>query len=458
VRKLQDLPTACDGRYVRWTCVALAALVAMEVSARADASCPPGEGWDPAMAMCMPLANALAWDAMVSPDGCGPSGYFTFGMSMCMPKPERRGKFSGMAMGNLFAALDYTAGARGHMALVAPDWAMFDLGFDVARWNRLELDVMLTFERWLYPDGGYPLLLQIGESDQNGQPFIDAQHPHSSPIMGLTLTDVISFSATKTRVLRLFFAPRGESTDGPIAMMHRATGTVNPDAPLGHHIGQDVGHVTSTVLGASLFLGGTMLEASAFHGHEPSPMKVDLPIGAPDSVGVRVAQQIGRHYLASASFAYVNDPEGDPAVPHLFRVSASAYGQWNLPRGWRAHATLIFGGITDYDRAPFLASLTGEWLFLDEDNSLWGRAETLMRTPAELAIASSSPDQGRWVGALTLGYTRKLISVWAFDFAVGGSLTLSFVPDDFAGAYGGNALFSGKLFLEARWLKMFSKG
>jgi hypothetical protein len=370
-------------------------------------------------------------------------------MAMCLPKPRVLGRFSGMAMGNVFLAYVGESGPRGRNSLAAPNWAMFDLGVDLARWNRVELDVMLTAERWTFPSEGYPLLLQIGESNAQGQPFIDAQHPHSSPLMGLTLSDVISFSADRTRVLRVFFAPRGESTDGPIAMMHRPTGTVNPDAPLGHHIGQDVGHITGTVIGASLFIGKTIIEASTFHGREPEPTQVDLPLGAPDSFAARVVQQFGRHFMTAASIAYVNDPEGDPGIANELRMSASGYTQWDLPRRWRAEGALIWGGITKYDRATFLDSITGEWLFHDDSNQIWGRAEALERTPGELNVPSAARDTGKWVGALTVGYTHRLASLWAFDFSVGGS---------FAAAYGGNSIFSGKLFLEARLMKMFAAG
>ena len=426
-------------------------------------ACDLTEAWDDSMAMCMPkaagaMSNSAMYDMMTSPDGCGPDGYFHFGMAMCLEKPRVLGRFSGMLMGNLFLAADAEQGSRGKTAFVAPNWLMANLGVNLASWNRLELDIMLTAERWTIPENGYPLLFQIGESNAQGQPFIDAQHPHSSPLMGLVLTDVISFSQLRTRLLRLWFAPRGESTDGPIAMMHRPTGTVNPDAPLGHHVGQDVGHVTSTVIGASLYIGKTLLEASAFHGKEPSPTKVDLPIGVPDSVSVRLVQQFRKNVMASASFAYVTDPEGDPTIPHEFRISASAYTQWNLPRGWRAHTTSIWGGITRYDHADFLNSFTFEGLFSDESNAIWSRLEVLQRTPAELNIVSSAPNVGEWIGAVTLGYTRKLFSLWAFDFSLGGSGSIGFVPPSFSSAYGGQAIVSGKLFLEARLMKMFAAG
>ncbi|MFI5289954.1 MAG: hypothetical protein ACHQ17_09910, partial [Polyangia bacterium] len=306
---------------------------------------------------------------------------------------------------------------------------------------------------------GYAELLQIGEEDASGKPFLDAQHPHSSPLMGLAVTDVMSFSRDKNRLLRVWFAPRGETTDGPIAFMHRMTATYNPDAPLGHHVGQDVGHVSSTVLGASLRIDNTLLEASTFHGLEPQPTAVDLPLGSPDSVAVRMAQDFAaRRLTVAASFAYVNDPEGDPTIPSALRLSASAYLHHDLPHNWRAHATAIWGGITGFDHASFLESVTLEALFLDDSNALWSRLEVLQRTPGELEIASTSPNGGEWVGALTVGYTRRIISLWGFDFSVGASGTLDFLPSDFATAYGGQVAAIGRVFLGARLMKMWTVG
>lgn len=404
-------------------------------------------------------ANAEHWDLMTSADRCGDDQYWSFGMSMCLWRPAQRGRWNLMLMGALFVADVGVSGKRSAHDLAAPNWLMVDAGVDLARWNRLELDAMLTAERWTYPDAGYPLPFQIGEANEHGMPFIDHQHPHSSPLMGLQLTDVISLASSRTRILRVWFAPRGESTDGPIAFMHRATGTVNPDAPLGHHIGQDVGHISSTVIGLSLTLAHTTIEASTFYGREPSPDAVDLPIGAPDSAALRVSQQLGPHYTVAASAAYVNNPEAPVRTGATARASLSAYGRWSLPRGWRAHAALIGGGIVNYDGVDFLASITTEVLFTDWDNRLWGRIEALQRTPLELAVATappqlaSSPD---WVGAITLGYTRKIVSLGPLDFDVGAAGTLNFMTDVFLPAYGGRPILSGKLFLAARLMQMWS--
>jgi hypothetical protein len=441
----------------------------------AGQACDQGEAWDKSMAMCMPaqetpetdVANARYWDRMTSQSGCGPDGYDELGMSMCEPRPGRPGRFSGMVMGNAFLVGVAEEGPQGRWALSGPNWLMGDLGLDLARWNRLELDTMLTSELWTTPSNGYPELLQIGESQRDGQPFLDAQHPHSSPIMGLTLTDVIAWDETRDekrdqsrmRLLRLSFAPRGESTDGPIAFMHRPTGTVNPDAPLGHHIGQDVGHISSTVIGAGLYLDQTILEVSTFHGLEPQPTRVDLPFGLPDSFAARLSQHFGSHFLASASAAYIDNPEGDPTIPHVLRFSASGYTQHAVLGSWSLQTMGAWGGMAEYDHAAFLSSFIGEGLLTDDKSiSFWGRLEVLQRTPSELAISSTDPNVGQWVGALTLGVTERVVSWWGFDFSVGGSATADVIPSDYAPSYGTSILFSGKLFLEARFMRGFAVG
>jgi hypothetical protein len=207
----------------------------------------------------------------------------------------------------------------------------------------------------------------------------------------------------------------------------------------------------------SLTLASTLIEASTFHGREPLPDAVDLTVGAPDSAAARVVQALGRHYTLAASLAYVHDPEGTGETTPVVRASASAYARWDLPLGWRAHATLIWGGISHYDEAAWLDSITGEVLFTDWDNSLWGRLEVLQRTPAELRVVPLPADANEpdWVGAVTAGYTRKIVSVGPVDFSAGASGTLGFMTDRFLSTYGGRPIVSGKLFVEARLIKMF---
>lgn len=118
-----------------------------------------------------------------------------------------------------------------------------------------------------------------------------------------------------------------------------------------------------------------------------------------------------------------------------------------------------WGGIAEYDHAAFLTSLIAEGLLTDDKSlSFWGRLEILQRAPAELEIAAASPNAGRWVEALTLGVTERVVSWWGFDFSVGGSATADALPSAFAPSYGGLVVFSGKVFVEARFMRGFSLG
>jgi hypothetical protein len=337
-------------------------------------------------------------------------------------------------------------GARGRTAFSGPDMFMADLGTTLDDHQYLNLDVMLTSDLWAVPAAGIPELLQIGEDQADGQPFIDAQHPHSSPIMGLTLSDTFTLNASDKSALKLFAAPRGESTDGPIAFMHRITGMVNPDVPLGHHIGQDVGHVTSTVLGESLKLGSFHIESSVFNGSEPNPTQMDLPIGPINSIAFRGIEEFAPNIMFMASYAWVGTPE--PGISNDQRYSASLYTHTHLTDTWTFRNTLIYGGITNIDHASQLSSFLDEFLFSNTGENIFARIEVLQRTPNQLDIPDiPNGDGGQWVDALTLGYSHQLEAWDGWELRAGFSVTNDQLPGDYQAAYSGNP-FTYKVFFQ----------
>ena len=388
------------------------------------ADCAVNETWDGPMGMCMPSANS--------------------GVPMAML----------IVNGNAFAVYITEQGPRGRNTFAGPNMFMVDLGKTFGERHYLNLDYMGTVELWTFPSNGSPELLQIGENQSNGQPFLDAQHPHSSPVMGLTLSDTINLGENES--LKLFLAPRGESTDGPVAFMHRPTGKVNPDVPLGHHIGQDVGHISSTVIGEALKLGNFHIEASAFHGAEPQPTQVDLPLGTPDSGAFRLTEELSSAHSIMASVAYVNAPEpADPDIAFEVRTSASLYDQFHVSGGWEFFNTLIYGAITQYDHASILNSFLEEFWFHKEESNFWGRVEYLQRTSAELQISKiADQNSGQWVWAFTAGYTRALAHLGGAMLGLGGSVTADALPDDFSAAYGTSLPLTGKIFLQVSGMGM----
>ncbi len=391
------------------------------------ASCSRMEIWDISMGMCMPLAME--------------------GMPMKML----------MLHGNAFAVGITESGSRARSAFAAPNMFMADIGTSLGANHYLNLDFMGTVERWTFPYQGYPELLQIGEANREGISFLDAQHPHSSPVMGLTFSDTIRFSQNAKDNIKVFFAPRGESTDGPIAFMHRQTGMVNPDAPLGHHVGQDVGHISSTVLGASLAIANTRIELSAFNGVEPEPDAVNLTLGKPNSAGFRVIQEFSPELTVMASAAFIKNPEpSDPDISSISRYSTSLYFHRVLSEDWKFHNTLIYGLITKLDHASSLSSFAEEFLWEGEHPRIWGRLEVLQRTGSELQIPSSSTGNlGKWIGALTLGYTHAVKKWESAELGLGGSVTLDRLPAEFLAAYGGQNPITGKIFIQLSGMQMW---
>jgi len=398
----------------------------------------------------------LSYHYPLSADECGSMYVWDVSMAMCMPLPMADMPMKMvMLRGNGFGTYISGAGPRGRDAFAGPNMVMLDLGTTLGDRHYLNLDIMGTLEKWTFPDQGYPLLLQVGESNGNGIPFIDAQHPHSSPIMGLTVSDTIKLETGREKDhLKIFFAPRGESTDGPIAFMHRPTGIANPDAPLGHHVGQDVGHISSTVIGASLNLNHTRFEVSTFNGQEPEPTQIDLPVDVPNSYSLRLIEDFSSTITGMVSAAYVKDPEhDDPSIPFVTRYSASLYTRHTLKQ-WHLYNAFIFGLITQYAHAASLASFGEEfWLHNSKEMRIFGRLEVIQRTPHELEIAASDPNSGRWVVATTVGYTHAITQIDEGEIGIGASVTKDFLPTDYQGTYGGNP-WTGKLFLQFSGMKM----
>lgn len=377
------------------------------------------------------------------------------GAGMCMPLP-----MAGMPMtmvmvhGNAFGAWVSGEGPRGRREIVSPNMFMIDAGSSVADRHYINLDLMGTVERWSLPEKGYPELLQVGEKNSRDEPFIDAQHPHSSPIMGLTLSDTIKVGSGKDH-LKLSIAPRGETTDGPVAFMHRPTGMVNPDAPLGHHVGQDVGHISSSVIAASLKLSDFRFEVSGFNGKEPEPTKVDLPVGPVDSYATRIIAEISPSTIAMASAAYVHAPEDhDHDLKFVTRYSTSLYNVVPLANEWTFYNTFIYGSIHNMDHVSLLSSFGEEFLMRGHGPNIWGRVEVLQRTPDQLAIESSDGDKGFWVQAYTLGYTHVVAKIDTTELGLGGSATKDVLPTVFRESYRGNP-WTGKVFLQLSTMKMW---
>ena len=389
------------------------------------------------------------------PLDCGQDQTWDTETGMCMPIPQKAPDWMTMVHANGFLVSNYQSGPRGRKAFTSPNMIMGNFGKKIAEGHFLNLNVMLTAERWTFPEDGYPLVLQIGEHNEQGKPYIDGQHPHSSPLMGLTLSETIALDSEQNYV-KFFMAPRGQPTDGPIAFMHRPSGMFNPDAPLGHHIGQDVAHITSTVLGASLKIDRSRYQVSVFNGTEPEPAKVDLPLGTLNSFSGRYVFEPDQKTVWMISGAYIKNPEpSEPQPEARKRFSGSLYRQLPLENDCVLHNSLIVGAITDYDDAPILWSLNEEAALVSGANRPWFRFEILQRNAKQLQIPSVSDQTlGRWNGLLSLGYNRVLFGTSELEGSIGVSGSLYAVAPEFENAYTRNP-WGAKIYFQLGGMKMW---
>ncbi len=400
----------------------------------------------------------IAW----LPGDCGPGEYWDPSHGGCEMRPSEERFQHVMLHGNIFGVQTWESGPRADNKFASPQMVMASYGDAVSQHHYLKAQMMLTGERWSFPDAGYPEYLQVGEAHADGTPYVDHQHPHSSPIMEMSVSDAIRLG--EDSLLTVSFAPRGPSSDGPVAFMHRVTGVLNPDAPLGHHIGQDVGHISSTVLTAGYHTGKEIFEVSGFHGAEPEPTKVDLPMGPMDSVAFRWTHLINANWTAMASWAHVNtsgvadeaDPDSeDFGVTSTQRTSASLYWTKRVA-GCELSNTFIFGDLETAGNQSTQLSFLNEFAAHIHHHYYWGRLEILQRVPIQLEIPinAATPDRPRWVQAVTLGFTQRVARFDDVELRAGLSGTLDFIPEDFQGEYGSLPM-TGRVFVELSGMKMW---
>ena len=492
-------------------------LVSLNLSAQST-SCPVGFKWDEQMKMCMPIGGAVncpvdfhwsieddqcvpnncqtteVWDTHTQkcmpknqiPNACPASTHWDSTMGMCMPNsPAPTGQCAepnthwddamGMCMPDLtgksnlnFHINQYMigiteSGPRGRTAFSAPN--MFNLTFQqiISKCDSVKIDWMGTTDKWTTPKDGTPELLQTGEANKEGKPYLDAQHPHTSPIMGLTFSVIHCLSKDNDNKITLSFAPRGEATAGPQAFMHRPSAEGSPNAPLGHHL-QDVFHIMSTVLAAKLEVGKWTISGSLFSGQEPSPAEVTLDMHKFDSGGLSVSRKLSDKFTVGVSVANVLETHRAPIgqIPES-PARNTILNAWLYTNHKFKSSTLntavIFGQSNEEGRQlnSFLSELSYKFGTL-EKNHVFSRFEVLQRTPEELEVTVIGDAKNPvWVKALTLGYERNIVNKKGLSIFAGGSATRSFIPSSFVTTYGKNPL-SAEIHLRIRFTKNKSWG
>jgi hypothetical protein len=354
------------------------------------------------------------------------------------------GRWTAMAHGAVSVLFDAQGGPRGATEARVINWGMGSLAHEIAG-GRLELRVMLSVEPVTVGAGGYPLLLQSGES-HHGVALHDRQHPHDLFMETALLYDR---AISRTAAVSLYLAPAGEPALGPPAYPHRPSAAWDPLAPIGHHW-QDGTHVTYGVATTGIYTHAVKLEGSLFNGREPDEDRTDFDFRGRrlDSYAGRAIVNPGRGVSVSAWYGYLKSPEALEPGTSLHRLGAALLATGSDGhRRWSGAAVYGANVVTGASRWSNSALLEGS-IDLDRANTVFGRVEFVQKSALDLALSSSTAVFD--LGEISAGYARTLSAAAGMVLAAGARGTVNLVPPALRDAYGSRVPLGAAVFLSFR--------
>jgi hypothetical protein len=353
------------------------------------------------------------------------------------------GSWSLMGHGMVFAQYDRQSGPRGDDQFGLLNWGMLMASHPLAG-GRLQLRTMLSLDAATDQDGGYPLLLQTGETYQ-GDRLHDRQHPHD---FWMELGALYERPMSSDVGVSLYAAPSGEPALGPVAFMHRPSAVDDPMAPLGHHW-QDATHITFGVVTAGLFGRTWKAEASAFNGREPDEERWDFDRMRLDSWSGRVTLNPTHQLSLTVGYGLLNEPE--PSHPgDMQRVTASVmYGKRVGDDG--QFATTAVWGANRHDGGSVTHSgLLEAQLIMNRNYTMFGRGEVVQKSGEELVLDDALHDELYNVASLSLGLIRELFTTSGVTAGLGLRGTVNVVPSGLRDEYGSRTPTGVVAFLRLR--------
>ena len=334
----------------------------------------------------------------------------------------------------------HRTGGFDNMQVGSINWGMF-----MARRNtgggRFGIRTMFSAEPWTVGSCGSLSFLATGEVC-DGDTIHDRQQQHDL---------FMEFAVDYDRRLRgawrwqVYAGLTGEPALGPPGYPHRASAIANPIGPVTHHW-LDSTHVTFGVVTLGVHNQRWKAETSVFKGREADERRADLDLGAFDSIAARLSFLPTKRLALQVSAARLRDvwtdfpfPDQDPAT----RVTASAV--YHMPFGangiWattvaggmnHARAT-IAGGVLD---ATTAAALLESSITFSERHTIFGRGE-VGGMPAHHLHAHEYFTSVFAVGKVQLGYVRHLRAMRGVQPGIGGTVSISLLPPEFASRYSG---------------------
>lgn len=354
-----------------------------------------------------------------------------------------------MVHGDAFLQYDYQDGPRGADQLGSINWGMV-MAMRQVGGGTLHLHGMASAEPLTIGAGGYPLLLQSGETFE-GEPLHDRQHPHD---LFMELSALYERAISRRVGLTLYAAPVGEPGIGPVAYMHRPSALNDPFAPLAHHW-TDATHITYGVLTAGVFTKHVKLEGTLFNGREPDEDRYDFDSDALDSYGARLSANPTPHWAISASYGYLKQPEALHPDENQHRLGASIIHTVRLGRQGEWASALVYGANKHVEpsgvNGPWEHSIMAESnLQLDAANSVFGRLEYVRKSGEELSLPDPLSAEDFDIGSLSLGYIREFAGYRGATFGLGARGAINLIPGTLEEVYGSRTPVGVAVFFRVR--------
>jgi Cu/Ag efflux protein CusF len=330
-----------------------------------------------------------------------------------------RGDWMLMIHSLAFVSQVVQSGPRGDDKLFSTNWLM-GMASRPLGGGQLMLRSMVSLEP-LTVGKKYPELFQTGETI-NGHPIVDAQHPHD---FFMEIAAEYAHPLTDNTIGYIYAAPFGDPSLGPVAYPHRASASEIPQATLGHHV-QDSTHIAGSVLTIGAQSGAVGYAFSGFHGQEPDENRWDIDTGRIDSWAARVTFDPTPHWTAQLSTGHLKHPEA--AEPgDVQRTTASVAYSTATSLG-QSDTSVIFGRNRKSEGHATNSFLVESVQQFGGRNYVTGRAEVVDKDELFADVFR--------VKALTLGYSRDLLTMHAIRGAAGANVTFYSVPGAIKPFYG----------------------
>ena len=346
---------------------------------------------------------------------------------------RQRGSWMLRLHGNAFVQYIDAGGDRGDHQFGSINWVMGMAQREVGG-GQLLVKTMFSLEPATVGRCGYPTLFASGEQCR-GVPLHDRQHPHD---LFMEVAAEYRRKVGDALAIEIYGGPAGEPALGPTAFPHRLSAVPNPIAPVSHHW-LDSTHVSFGVVTGGLYGRTWKAEASVFNGREPDDRRYDFDTAAMDSYSGRFWLMPTPAWAVQVSAGHLNDAEAheDGSRENVDRITASAtYHRLVNSRLWATTVAWGQNREADHSTPAFVAETAFD---VTTKDVLFARGEAVQKTAADLALPIEG-DEPFTVRKIQFGYTRWLADGRGVRVGMGGSVGISFVPDELQASYGGASL------------------